>query len=109
MYDFGTLASGTAYIVMELLEGENLAARLRQVGRLPLADARRIAAQTASALAAAHAAGIVHRDLKPDNIFLVPDERDAAAEMVKVLDFGIAKLAQQAIERQLGAHADRHR
>ena len=81
---------------MELLEGETLAARLRQVGRLPLADARRVAAQTASALAAAHAAGIVHRDLKPDNLFLVPDERDASAALVKVLDFGIAKLGQDA-------------
>jgi len=96
VYDCGTLASGTSYIVMELLEGENLAARLRTVGRLQAADARRIAAQTASALAAAHAAGIVHRDLKPDNLYLVPDERDAALEMVKVLDFGIAKLGQQA-------------
>src|SRR3954469_12711669 len=96
VYDCGTLPSGTAYIVMELLEGENLAARLRRVGRLPLADARRVAAQTASALAAAHAAGIVHRDLKPDNLFLVPDDRDTSAEMVKVLDFGIAKLGQDA-------------
>src|SRR6185436_13348423 len=94
VYDCGTLASGTSYIVMELLEGENLAARLRTVGRLQAADARRIAAQTASALAAAHAAGIVHRDLKPDNLYLVPDERDTALEMMKVLDFGIAKLGQ---------------
>jgi eukaryotic-like serine/threonine-protein kinase len=94
VYDCGTLASGTSYIVMELLEGENLAVRLRRVGRLPLVDARRVAAQTASALAAAHTAGIVHRDLKPDNLFLVPDDRDAASEMVKVLDFGIAKLGQ---------------
>src|SRR4051812_18104230 len=95
VFDCGTLPSGTSYIVMELLEGENLAARLKSVGRLPLADARRIAAQTASALAAAHTAGIVHRDLKPDNLFLVPDDRDASSEMVKVLDFGIAKLGQQ--------------
>src|SRR3954469_23404027 len=94
--DCGTLPSGTAYIVMELLEGENLAARLRKAGQLPVADARRVAAQTASALAAAHAAGIVHRDLKPDNLYLVPDERDASLEMVKVLDFGIAKLGQDA-------------
>jgi eukaryotic-like serine/threonine-protein kinase len=96
VFDCGTLPSGTSYIVMELLEGENLAARLKNVGRMPLADARRIAGQTASALAAAHAAGIVHRDLKPDNLFLVPDDRDTSAELVKVLDFGIAKLGQQA-------------
>jgi tRNA A-37 threonylcarbamoyl transferase component Bud32 len=96
VFDCGTLPSGTSYIVMELLEGENLAARLRQVGRMPIADARRIAGQTASALAAAHAAGIVHRDLKPDNLFLVPDDRDTSLERVKVLDFGIAKLGQQA-------------
>jgi len=95
VFDCGTLPSGTSYIVMELLEGENLASRLRNQGRLSVGDARRIAAQTASALAAAHAAGIVHRDLKPDNLFLVPDDRDAAQEMVKVLDFGIAKLGQQ--------------
>src|SRR5262245_39686128 len=95
VYDCGSLSSGVSYIVMELLEGENLAVRLRRVGRMPVAEARRIAAQTASALAAAHAAGIVHRDLKPDNLYLVPDERDASVEMVKVLDFGIAKLGQQ--------------
>jgi len=95
VFDCGTLPSGTSYIVMELLEGESLASRLREKGPMAVEDARRIAAQTASALAAAHAAGIVHRDLKPDNLFLVPDDRDAAQEMVKVLDFGIAKLGQQ--------------
>src|SRR5215831_17755554 len=94
VFDCGTLPSGVSYIVMELLEGENLAARLRRVGKLPIEEARRIAVQTASALAAAHAAGIVHRDLKPDNLYLVPDDRDPTAEMVKVLDFGIAKLGQ---------------
>src|SRR6185295_8899441 len=94
VFDCGTLQSGVSYIVMELLEGENLSERLRRVGRMRHPDARRVAAQTASALAAAHAAGIVHRDLKPDNLFLVPDERDTALEMVKVLDFGIAKLGQ---------------
>ena len=92
VFDSGTLPSGVSYIVMELLEGESLAARLRR-GRLPPDEARKLAAQTASALSAAHAAGIVHRDLKPDNLFLVPDDRDASAELVKVLDFGIAKLA----------------
>src|SRR5262245_20776567 len=94
VFDCGTLPSGVSYIVMELLEGENLSTRLRRVGRLSHPDARRTAAQTASALAAAHAVGIVHRDLKPDNLFLVPDDRDPSLQMVKVLDFGIAKLGQ---------------
>src|SRR5947208_841461 len=75
VFDCGTLPSGTSYIVMELLEGENLAVRLRRVGRLPIVDARRIAAQTASALAAAHAAGIRHRYLKPGNRCLGPAQR----------------------------------
>jgi eukaryotic-like serine/threonine-protein kinase len=92
VFDSGTLPSGVAYLVMELLEGESLAARLRRLGRLELTEARAIGVQTASALGAAHAAGIVHRDLKPDNLFLVRDYRDVSGENVKVLDFGIAKL-----------------
>jgi tRNA A-37 threonylcarbamoyl transferase component Bud32 len=92
VFDSGTLPSGVAYLVMELLEGESLAARLRRVGRLPQAEARVVGAQTASAVGAAHAAGIVHRDLKPDNLFLIRDYRDPSRENVKVLDFGIAKL-----------------
>jgi tRNA A-37 threonylcarbamoyl transferase component Bud32 len=93
VFDSGTLPSGVSYIVMEFLEGESLAGRLKRVERLSADEARGLAAQTASALAAAHDAGIVHRDLKPDNLFLVPDPRNPEAELVKVLDFGIAKLA----------------
>lgn len=76
------------YIVMELLVGETLTARL--AGRAPLSprDTARILAQVGKAVAKAHALSIVHRDLKPDNIFLV---RDAEEEVAKVLDFGIAK------------------
>jgi len=95
VFDSGTLPTGVSYLVMELLEGESLAARLRR-GRLSIGATRNIAAQVASGLAAAHAAGIVHRDLKPDNLFLVPDYRDASIETVKILDFGIAKLGQDA-------------
>ncbi|MGB8330870.1 MAG: serine/threonine-protein kinase [Polyangiales bacterium] len=76
------------FIVMELLEGENLADRIER-GALPLADAIRIAEQTAEALQAAHDAGIVHRDLKPENIFLT---RKNDQDFVKVLDFGISKI-----------------
>ncbi len=95
VFDSGTLPSGAAYLVMELLEGESLAERIRRVGRMPPPVARTLAAETADVLVAAHAAGIVHRDLKPDNLFLVPDDRNPAAEIVKVLDFGIAKLVME--------------
>src|SRR5438132_12677386 len=77
IFDFGYHVDGTAYIVMELLEGESLAARIEQLGRLPIADALRIARQCAASLAAAHDRAIVHRDLKPENIYLV---RDAEAQ-----------------------------
>jgi len=88
--------SGRVYIVMELLEGETLAERMRrdpELGRdLPLVLG--IADQLADALGAAHARGIVHRDLKPENIFLVnpPGSEGGGLPRVKVLDFGIAKL-----------------
>jgi len=90
--DSGTTPEGVPYLVMELLEGEALSARIRRVGKLPLREAMEFAFQAASALAAAHGKGIVHRDLKPDNLFLVPYPSDPGREMIKVLDFGIAKL-----------------
>ncbi len=77
----------TRFIAAEFVEGETLRQRLERDGRLSVAEALRIAAQIASALAAAHTAGIVHRDIKPENIMLRPDG------LVKILDFGIAKLA----------------
>src|SRR5262245_41838085 len=78
------------YIASELIEGETLRQRLTR-GRIELIKAIDIAIQVASALAAAHQAGIVHRDIKPENIMLRPDG------YVKVLDFGIAKLAEQEV------------
>src|ERR1043165_1263000 len=92
VFDFGVLEDGSAYIVMEFLEGENLGARIRR-GRLPVAATMTIVRAMARALQAAHEQGIVHRDLKPDNVFLVPDSELASGERVKPLDFGIAKLA----------------
>src|SRR4029453_6249940 len=80
------------YLVMELLEGETLAARLGR-GPVPLEDALRYATQIASALDKAHSAGIVHRDLKPGNVFLIPGPRTSPAPDTKLLDFGIAKQA----------------
>ncbi len=92
VFDMGQTADGTAYLVMELLEGEALSARLRRDGPMAAETATRVARQIASALGAAHERGIVHRDLKPDNIFLVPDQETTTGERVKLLDFGIAKL-----------------
>jgi eukaryotic-like serine/threonine-protein kinase len=85
IHDFGEL-DGRPYIVTELIEGETLRDRLRR-GRLPMADVVNIGVQIASALAAAHARGIVHRDVKPDNVMVRPDGH------AKILDFGLAKLA----------------
>lgn len=90
--DVGRLPDGVPYLVMELLEGESLGERLERLGWLEIPHALDFAHQAASALVAAHALRIVHRDLKPDNLFLVPDERLQDRELVKVLDFGIAKL-----------------
>ncbi|WP_437323119.1 serine/threonine-protein kinase [Sorangium sp. So ce381] len=77
------------YLVMELLRGEDLSRRLRRVRRISLAEAARIAIQTGKALRRAHESGLVHRDLKPGNLFLSRVDEDE--EIVKVLDFGIAK------------------
>jgi eukaryotic-like serine/threonine-protein kinase len=90
--DVGILPDGLPYLVMELLEGETVGARLHRSGRMTVEGALDIAGQTARALQAAHDKGIVHRDLKPDNLFLVRDPEDPTREKVKVLDFGIAKL-----------------
>jgi serine/threonine-protein kinase len=92
IFDVGTLPEGIPYLMMQLLEGESLAARLHRDKRLAPEDALPIAIQAATALAAAHAKQIVHRDLKPDNLFLVPDENAPRGQRVVVLDFGIAKL-----------------
>jgi serine/threonine-protein kinase len=91
IYDFGFLADGSGYIAMEYLEGETLGTRLRRCGWLSAGSATEIARQIASALHAAHGKAITHRDLKPDNVFLVQDPE--IGERVKLLDFGIAKLA----------------
>jgi tRNA A-37 threonylcarbamoyl transferase component Bud32 len=96
IFDFGYHTDGSAYIVMEFLEGEALDARLKRFGRLAPEDALRILRQVAASLHAAHGRGIVHRDLKPENIFLVPDREVAGGERAKILDFGIAKLTNDA-------------
>ena len=94
VYDFGYTGDGHAFIVMELLEGESLGRRLARL-RFTEIEAAAIGAGIASALKAAHRVGVIHRDLKPDNVFLVPDP-DGGLDRTKVLDFGIAKLADGA-------------
>ena len=86
VYDVG-LVDERAYLVTELLEGETLRSRVAR-GAIPTQEAVRIGLDVARGLAAAHAAGLVHRDLKPENIFLTQ------SGTTKILDFGIAKLAQ---------------
>jgi serine/threonine-protein kinase len=81
------------FIVMELLDGEDLFERLQRRVRLSLQETSRVITQVARALTRAHGAGIVHRDLKPENVFLIPNEDD---EIVKVLDFGVAKVIDPA-------------
>ena len=92
--------AGTPYIVMELLDGEDLATRIRRTGALAPSEVREVLEQLCHAVAAAHAAGIVHRDLKPENVFLARTKRAGDARFdVKVLDFGIAKHVAESATR----------
>jgi serine/threonine-protein kinase len=90
--DFGTLDSGAPFLVMELLDGKDLAAVIEARGRLPVPEAVEYVLQMLEAVGEAHRSGIVHRDLKPANLFLTAD---ASGPCVKVLDFGVSKLTQE--------------
>jgi serine/threonine protein kinase len=89
--DFGIARTGDCYFMMEYLEGETVSGALKKTSPLPPDRALNIATQIANALTAAHEHGVIHRDLKPENIFLIV--RDGVQDFVKVLDFGLAKLA----------------
>src|SRR5262249_2612646 len=86
--DFGRLPDGRAYLAMEYLEGASLAEAVRSP--IPVARGLDIIMQVCRGLAAAHGKGIIHRDMKPENVFLIHKEE---RELVKILDFGIAKVA----------------
>ncbi|MBL9026647.1 MAG: protein kinase [Myxococcales bacterium] len=99
--DYGS-CDGSPFIVMEMLEGEDLAHRLARVGTLGLPEIAKIVAELAKGLTLAHEAGIVHRDLKPSNVFLA---RVGQEEIAKILDFGVAKetrLDSPAVETTAG-------
>ena len=100
IYDVGRLDSGAPFIVMEYLEGSDLAQTTDARGPLPIEDAVGYVLQACEAIASAHALGIVHRDLKPANLFLttMPD----GSARVKVLDFGISKVSRGDVSSSMG-------
>jgi serine/threonine-protein kinase len=91
VFDVGNLPDGAPFIVMEHLEGKDLDAVVHEQGALPVKLAVEYVLQACEALAAAHASGIVHRDVKPENLFL--NHRAQGMDVIKVLDFGISKVA----------------
>jgi len=106
--DVGTLESGAPYMVMEYLEGQDLARWLHERGPLPLEQCVDFVLQACEAIAEAHALGIVHRDLKPANLFCI--RRPDGSLSVKVLDFGISKVIRSDSQEQptggmTGTHA----
>lgn len=95
VYETGKLPSGVPYIVMEHLQGRDLAERLDSVGPLSVGEIAGFILETCEALAEAHAAGIVHRDLKPANLFLA--RRPDGTDVLKILDFGISKITTSSV------------
>ena len=93
VYDYGTFPDGSAYLVMELVRGDDLRRLLQREGRLEVRHGLRILTAVCSAIEAAHREGVLHRDLKPENILLPAGELDA-----KVLDFGLANLVSEEVD-----------
>ncbi len=98
--DFDTTEDGRPFIVMEYVQGRNLRSWIHGTNPIPIPRALNICKQVAAALGAAHKLGIVHRDIKPDNILLVPQpgQVESTQDLVKVLDFGIAKMADPSFD-----------
>ncbi len=99
VYDFGESESGELFLAMEALDGESLGARLKRIGAFRPSEAVSVALQVLSSLAEAHKKGIIHRDLKPDNLFFSLSRDGSNREVVKVLDFGIAKVLHDEQQR----------
>jgi serine/threonine protein kinase len=100
IFDSGITSDSTPFLVMELLDGQDLEAYLLKAGPLPLAEAQHLVKQIGFALHAIHEAGVVHRDIKPKNIFLVGEPTARSPGSVKLIDFGLAKDLE-------GRHIDR--
>jgi len=98
VFDFGRTKSGSLYLVMEYVDGDDLAKVLDRDGPMPFGRVAYLCAQVAGSVEDAHAAGIVHRDLKPENV-VIAEGRDG--ETAKVLDFGLAKLFEGTVEAQV--------
>jgi formylglycine-generating enzyme required for sulfatase activity/tRNA A-37 threonylcarbamoyl transferase component Bud32 len=92
-------ATGAPFLVMELLRGEELADAAARIGPMPLGDVAEVLSQMGHALEQAHARGIVHRDLKLENVFLASSRRRDVAFTAKILDFGIAKLVEDSLQK----------
>lgn len=99
VYDFGQTADGALFLAMELLDGRTLSELIKQEGPMKAERAARVATQIALALGAAHREKILHRDLKPSNIMVV--DKPGQPDLVKVLDFGIARFLESAREEDL--------
>jgi serine/threonine protein kinase len=99
IFGAGMLEDGRRYLVMELLEGESLEAKMLREGQIASAEAVTILEEVLSALAAAHSANVVHRDLKPANVFLA---KESGKTYVKLLDFGLARRSQADVTRIAG-------
>lgn len=89
LYEFGNLSEDTYFMVMEYIRGESVLQRIRKQGKIPVPEAIRLIHDAALALHHAHEQGIIHRDISPDNLLIVMQE--SKQEVVKVIDFGIAK------------------
>ena len=104
VYDFGQLPDGRFYLSTEYVDGENLASLLANNGPMPAGRAVRILAQLADAMAHAHERGVVHRDLKPGNLMLISKRK--RSDVLKVLDFGIAKIIAPDYEDSVASSSD---